>query len=340
MKFSIKILTIVFQFTLIFLLCSCDNNVNASNNENTAVELKSGNSSANLLSYGIATNKFGRSYYIGFNDNYESVLRSINSDGSDSNIYTFSASEKISYLNKINSYFYYVDELYGEEDSESSTFSIWELNPDDNVRTMLYSTNDCICFLNVVDNTMYFTTSYNIYSMDLMGNNLKTIVSSDSILYSMYIYDDNIYYDDNNKIYKTDLNGNLVTELFEFSDKLLWCYCIYNSKIYYFAYNGDQASIYSMDLNGENDEKLCDIQGRKMPHFMNYYDDMLIFDLTLYDSDDNILSTDICTINLDGTNLNTLTTEENTTVYGLNVIDDNVIYMNPDTYKIEILKLK
>ncbi len=161
----------------------------------------------------------------------------------------------------------------------------------------------------VVDNNMYFIDNFNVYKSELNGKNQRLIIAGAK---DFIVYNNNIFYkniNDNNKLYFSDLNGKINIK---FIDMQPFNYKIYNSYLFFSDYQTDK--LYKVNLNNIND-------------LIYITDDCSIF----YIINDKIyfIKTDdysICSMSMDGTNLNTIFDDEYSIIGNINITQDKILF--------------
>lgn len=123
-------------------------------------------------------------------------------------------------------------------------------------------------YLNVVDDKIYFTNkNHYLCSMTTEGQDLEVLI--DKKIYYVVVKGDKIYYqldEDQESIYVYDMKTNKETKL---NDRHSYCLNILDDCLYYSSEDG----IYSMDLDGKNDQQL--VKGKI--YNLIYQDQMLYY---------------------------------------------------------------
>lgn len=118
--------------------------------------------------------------------------------------------------------------------------------------------NEQCRYLNISENWIYYVNSLNnqIYKIDRYGNNNQKI--SDKKVNFLAVHDNKLYYilmkEDGNALYCMDSDGTNVQELTHQSVRSIY---FYQDKVFYIASDvGGKFGIYSMNLNGDNRQRL------------------------------------------------------------------------------------
>lgn len=159
------------------------------------------------------------------------------------------------YLNMVGPYLYYLIDYDMTDDEDYDEARIHRYNVETYEEDPLWSGDEDIIYLTIIDKTVYFANEDTVFTADLNLNNAKPLFEIDDDFLVINITKDGIFYneEDDSKytIYRRSLNGGdaeKITEGFDF--------CIDRDTLYIHHLDDNGAdAIFTSDLNGEN--KTC-----------------------------------------------------------------------------------
>lgn len=286
----------------------------------------SGNSAGNLLNGGQFCELDGKIYFSNGNDEGALYVMDI-----EKNTFKKLSEDKVSYINAIGDYLYYVRSNYKKQSSSVITnfksTGICRIDRKGKKLNMLY--DNASGLLNVYGNKAYFQGPDEegnpaLYSVSINGKGDKIIVPEDLLSFS--IFDNTLYYADtegNHNIHTFDLDSGYSTVLYDGN-----CYApIRNQNYIYFMSLSNDYAIYR--INADGSDPIPVVQERCFTYNITEDGSYLYYQV------DNNESNRLCMLNL-------LTGESNTIMVGnykelhiagnylfFNDFDNNMTYYIP-----------
>lgn len=294
-----------------------------------------GNTPANIVCSGLATSQNSTIYYVQIATEDTYIIKSMNiNGGSEQKLYTLD-NLPIS-LNIIGTNLYFISYLYDENDDISGSV-ICCYNLDTSAKKEIYTSDSEINNLYVTKNNIYFIDSGNdgkgkIISANADGSNAVTIKEKDSII-SFIINDSSIYYGCSyESIRRCDLNGDNDQKIYSTSSTSLFsAYAIADSRLYVATYTvvDDYSVLESLDLDGNNQTEVKKFDKKEWIESLNIFDNQIYYSMGMLNSDYDVTSGKLCSMNLDGSNEKTIRSKE-IEIMGLNIAGHWLFYYNED----------
>lgn len=278
-------------------------------NVNTA-----GNTPDNLLGNGIATIQDKAIYYIktsGFSNKCSIIAMDLSGE-KEKKLYTFDG--KISELNVVGDQLYFVGSSLDDDDLVAES-NIYLLDLADFSAKSIYTSSNDIPGLYVSEDKIYFSETDNdktaeLFSANLDGSSCASLTKTESPLYDFSVINAHLYYICENNLYQCDLDGSNAAIRYTFSNASP-SYCGENSKLY-IVDGGDAEGpvVKSMNLDGSGILELQGYSTDQAIEYLNVTDNTVYYIVNTVDENDNVISREICTMNIDGSDMKTIATVE------------------------------